>query len=765
MNRHVFHLTCLIVVSLLRPGFAEEVAVGVIRYSIGAQSISGWHVSHHAYRNTVPPPDAELHGSLALIDYPGSTWGEYAVWSPLIGDTLLVGYAYPHDAGELFRLPPETQFNGTALRGQEGIYPDSIFVVGDRDEALRAWTQVAGILPVQQVWEAGPFDVLAFRHGVFIDELDYDPWREWVFVLQTNRVLSEDLSIERALWPAQLVTQGVPVIPELFLHNFADHDTVVAVSASVSEGATLLQEEAMDNIHLPPQSSKTVTLPALRSIDQGSVKFSFRLTAPDGHPWLDEVTVNDTLSVNSLSVSNPVFRSVSSIRVPGEIPLESTPLDLDGDGDIDLFDSRTRFGARLPRLFLRQQDSYVDATSKSAGVFDRPAELLAAGDLNGDSFLDLVVHDRYGREPTPRLLVGRGEGAFAERSGTGLEQIAFAGWGPGVAADLDADGDLDLILLGGQVMENNGSAIFHEVTHDSGLFQEQDEFSSTLGVDTGDINGDGMHDVALAHWEKRSEVGMNKGRMSFSLVRGPWPSEYARDALFFDFDGDGLDDLLFARLLYSERSQLFLNEGNETFFEAPIDVVDPGDLVPAFYASTGDFNEDGTEDLLLGTTLLVNLGGRFSNETRLLLDQDFHRSRYAGGSPGDGQFIDFDGDGDLDVFSDRVVFENMGVPLHPTAVTDAEVSGYPPVAPKPYPNPSNSSVAVPFFSSGGAVHIDLYDVLGQHVARLFQGYVPTGQHLVVWAGVDDAGKAPSSGVYYIVGKGATQLKERIVLLK
>lgn len=68
----------------------------------------------------------------------------------------------------------------------------------------------------------------------------------------------------------------------------------------------------------------------------------------------------------------------------------------------------------------------------------------------------------------------------------------------------------------------------------------------------------------------------------------------------------------------------------------------------------------------------------------------------------------------------------------------------------PYPNPSWGPVHVPFqLPVTSPVDIDVYDVLGRHVAQVLDRLMPAGQHVVSWSGIADNGTAVSPGLYWI----------------
>lgn len=66
-----------------------------------------------------------------------------------------------------------------------------------------------------------------------------------------------------------------------------------------------------------------------------------------------------------------------------------------------------------------------------------------------------------------------------------------------------------------------------------------------------------------------------------------------------------------------------------------------------------------------------------------------------------------------------------------------------------YPNPFNPQTRIRFdLPEPGSVHLSIYTVLGQEIARLADGDMDAGQQSVLWNSRDDAGRPVPSGVYF-----------------
>ena len=66
-----------------------------------------------------------------------------------------------------------------------------------------------------------------------------------------------------------------------------------------------------------------------------------------------------------------------------------------------------------------------------------------------------------------------------------------------------------------------------------------------------------------------------------------------------------------------------------------------------------------------------------------------------------------------------------------------------------YPNPFNPSTVIPYqLPTATHVRLDVFNVLGQHVATLVDAERPAGFHAAKWDATDAAGQAMAAGVYF-----------------
>ena len=84
-----------------------------------------------------------------------------------------------------------------------------------------------------------------------------------------------------------------------------------------------------------------------------------------------------------------------------------------------------------------------------------------------------------------------------------------------------------------------------------------------------------------------------------------------------------------------------------------------------------------------------------------------------------------------------------------------------------YPNPFNNSTTIRYrIEEPGRVRLEVFDVQGQKVKTLADGYVGPGAYQVEWDGMDASGKSVATGVYLVrLQKGGASLVHKMLLLK
>lgn len=334
--------------------------------------------------------------------------------------------------------------------------------------------------------------------------------------------------------------------------------------------------------------------------------------------------------------------------------------DLDGDFDIDIVVS-PNFGAA--RYFLNDGTS---ARFSGAGLpldITRTANDVALGDMNGDGLLDIVV------------------GSFNEvehlylNNGTPdpFHQVVPTDIGSGppdstneiYLVDLDHDGDLDVVAAntnqkGNKIYFNNGTAApFAAVDH---VFLSADRFYSEA-MAFGDVDGDGYVDIVVANSDLLPDVDaalqlfLNNGSATpFANVTGDvlMASESVGSVAIGDVDGDADLDILAG--VYGPAASLLLNNGTSAPFDGvqAQSVGETSEIRWRHVVTLADMNADTWPDLLVAAFSSITN----DSQHRVILNngspQPFaNRAGIAIGSSSQPTrsyaIADFDGDTDKDV--------------------------------------------------------------------------------------------------------------------
>ncbi|MGC8988593.1 MAG: CRTAC1 family protein, partial [Verrucomicrobiia bacterium] len=320
--------------------------------------------------------------------------------------------------------------------------------------------------------------------------------------------------------------------------------------------------------------------------------------------------------------------------------------DYNNDGHPDLY--LNNFGTNL--LFRNNGDGTFTDVTRQAGVSD--TNHVGAGacflDMDGDGDLDLFVSHyidftyerhhvaRFNGYPayvgpldyptTPnRLYRNNGDGTFTDVSEeSGIAAHKGAGMGT-VCGDLDGDGDTDIVVgndeTGDFLFLNDGKGRFEEVGLFSGIaYNFNGKAHGTMGIDCGDYDNDGWLDLfATSYQQETATLFRNLGKGLFEDVtartgagEGTLPFVTWGCAIV-DLDNDGDRDLFIAAghlhdnvelfdttTTYHARNIVQMNLGNGRF----VNVSDRcGDGLAVKLSSRGaafdDLDNDGDIDVVI----------------------------------------------------------------------------------------------------------------------------------------------------------------------
>ncbi|MCG8458461.1 MAG: FG-GAP-like repeat-containing protein [Holophagales bacterium] len=344
--------------------------------------------------------------------------------------------------------------------------------------------------------------------------------------------------------------------------------------------------------------------------------------------------------------------------------------DLDGDGDLDVVGDA--FEAGVVRWWRNTPAGFVASTIDDAAGH---AVGVRAADLDADGDLDVI--GALGRETfqvgTNKLVWWRNDGGAPDPVWTRIEISGNINLVGGAAdpwpADMDMDGDLDVLLASAGA---DRLAWWENTAGDASAWSERlvaDPFNQTLSVVAADLDHDGDLDILasadtddeVAWWENTAGDASAWAKTS---IQSAWDGAF--DVWAADLDRDGDLDVL-AASQSEDRISFWRNDGAGTF--GPEETLgDPllsseGFFNQAYSVATADLDADGDLDVV-GTAWKD--GGKVAWWENL------------DGAAGSWQRHDVDGahDGASSVFVADVDGDGRG-DLLTTAETDGELTLWP----------------------------------------------------------------------------------------
>ena len=355
--------------------------------------------------------------------------------------------------------------------------------------------------------------------------------------------------------------------------------------------------------------------------------------------------------------------------------------DVDDNGWPDLY--LTSFGAN--QLWLNTEGRFTDATA-AVGAGDLSWSSGASFiDLDGDGDLDLYVVNYVdydiGRNPScfagssrldycgpssfaplaDTILRNRGDGSF-ERWAPADLRTALLGPGLGsVTLDADGDGRLDLYVANdgaeNRLFLNRAGTLVEEGLFAGVAVNREGAAEAGMGVDAGDVDGDGDEDLIVAHLAgETNTLYRNLGDALFedaTVTSGLGASSLrwtAFGASFVDVDNDGWLDVAVAngavRILEQQVPDPFpLKQPNQLFRNLGGRFAEVSESMPEEFVApqvsrglvVGDVDDDGRADLVVANN---------QGPLQLFLNRTKTKNRWLGvrlirpsGSPAVGAFV------------------------------------------------------------------------------------------------------------------------------
>lgn len=354
--------------------------------------------------------------------------------------------------------------------------------------------------------------------------------------------------------------------------------------------------------------------------------------------------------------------------------------DFDNDGDLDIYFSRFENGNSNPEnfLFKNEMGSFSQITNAAGLNHIQPEHDALFGDYDNDGFLDLYLlaqgnnllfrntgQDKFenmaeeasaddpdpgnfvlfmdfdhegdldlfiGKKSGNVLLRNNGDGTFTdltaeagvEQSGMNSKKASFG--------DFDDDGDIDLFIINTNgplaLLDNQRQGRFEDISAETGLGNNRTAVTGTAG----DYDNDGYLDLLfIEKVDNTLKIFKNKGDGRFEEdsrseeVFENIGNLEVNDMILLDFDNDGFEDILVAgKSNVPDKSGLFLYHNDSLNIFRDVSHLLPKEIRNVYRIRSGDFNEDGDQDIYLTTgnghlKLLRNDGGNANHYLKLQL--------------------------------------------------------------------------------------------------------------------------------------------------
>lgn len=456
--------------------------------------------------------------------------------------------------------------------------------------------------------------------------------------------------------------------------------------------------------------------------------------------------------------------------------------DIDSDGDQDLiwgdFFSKSLYlienqgSPSLPSMQLISNIYPINLDSVFTSGYNMPRFV----DIDGDGLKDLFVSVLYDPTVPQSLMYYKNQGSpqspdHRKITEDFIQTLDVGNNSHPVFSDIDADGDLDLFI--GALKNPNGSIYFFENTGSPTDPFYEFRTDTFAGIITdlsaipffADIDGDEDADLFVGKFDGRISYYRNDGT-KFSAI-----FNYAGDIrdsnqnlidigssaspFLIDIDDDGDFDLVIGA--FNGRFFLYKNNGSNSDFSFALEDnyffdLDVGDNSTPFLI---DYTEDSKLELFSGNrsgNIFQYVNNGTSEQPEWFLENDHFLDQNFGGYSVPC-FVDIDNDSDTDLLFGNVkgglyFYRNLSVS---NLIIDAESKPEKFSLIQAFPNPFNPNINIRInLKAEGRISLKIFNLLGEEVKEIFNGYLNSGTHQFGWDVTNDSYVSLPAGHYFIL---------------